>query len=96
MSAEPCATLAPCDSNLAPPERMACSHRIVRAHVHIAARARDVDNRWPAALDVDIAFRYHVLHGVVGSNSMVPLSAVSVRSGCSMRAFSSVACLGVF
>ncbi len=38
---------------------------IVRAHVYIAAGTRDVNDRWTAALQVDIAFRHHVLHRVV-------------------------------
>src|ERR1019366_9280659 len=39
--------------------------RIVRSHVYIPARARNLDDGWPAALDVNIAFRQHVLHRVV-------------------------------
>ncbi len=65
MSAEPWATFAPCDSNYRSIGENRLLHGIVRPHVQVSARARDVDDGWPAALDVDIAFGHHVLHGVV-------------------------------
>ena len=65
VSAEPCATLFPCVSNLAPPEMIACCTEFFAAHVEVAARAVHVDGRRPAALHVNIALGNDVLHRVV-------------------------------
>ena len=72
-------------------------HRILRSHIEIAARTGDVHDGRSADFDVDIALRCGVLHACCRARtSMVRLSAVRVRSGCSIAASCSTACRGSF
>ena len=47
--------------------------RVLRSHVEIAARAHNVDDRWTADFNMDIAFGNHVLHGIVRLEQQRPL-----------------------
>ena len=72
-------------------------HGVLRPHVDVAARSRDIDDGGAAALDVDIAFGNRVLHRVVGLKEQrwfcrPSKSGRADRSGHS----SNTACRGTF
>ena len=71
--------------------------RVLGAHVQIAAGADDVDDGDAAHLNMHVALRQlHVAPCCPARTAASPWSAVRVRSGCSIWAFSSIAWRGTF